>query len=1115
MDSFFEKLLEQIYENFSFQNGLPAYDDQSYLAFVKFAESGNFIQAIQTALNGYETFINNVLDADLNDEQLGNVGNKLEELEYGINFIFDNFKYWLQQESSNHVDPENERLLRVINGVYEELKKTQQFIRANDENKKFELRTDISALQFKNAFISGQSDKFNDGPDPEIAPLLEHGPINRSESTVKFEELIKLIISKKPFEIFEYKDEKRYEIKIDGKIYDINQLLKYANLSQLNFSQEDFESYKEMLCDKPKGKINPMLDTQRYQLEGSPTQREHVEYISATLRSAVDQANDPYLKRLEDAEMLAINIYSTNFYMVANPLMRGEVYGALHQRGQLSRSDNLADVLCVCAFAQSGLSKIPDTQIKDNSVTFRGEDNLPDSVQETRDKSLNQAPIDTKGFISTAADKPALNFAFSENEDVNKRIGVVIKVYGKDVSLLSQYPNEREVLSGSSQILYESKRELNRPGEDQETIYTARKVESITGMVAEQLVTVANLNTPKINKLNEKIKVEKTKLVEGKKNDPIKLEKLERKLVVAMNKQRGIIIHELEKVIDKKASERLQPTDDDKLYRLIAEYNERVTISPMLDEAEFNAYIEAIKSFQALSHSDIVDNRNVAEQAIIRIENDKVFASTLRNINKDSSLPTLNTLPKAFSFTNEKRIAALQKQNHIAAWLELKDLKSSSREFFILSKLFPMDYQLGKANQEKINITEIISCFSRILSNVESQQRALQLKPKEIEQVRKMLDEAMQYAYNDNSHHYAKLVNIHKQYEKHFPRSSHSAQIEDVDVVPTKTKDRVQSHTAQVQDVDVVPTKTKDRIQSSTTEMQKSSAKYWKPLFSLIKGIQELGATLLSRSRYDLPKQMAKYNAEDTTSTRQADNLQTENLNTAHLGETTLKTSKKSDDVTLFTERMTMIQGMMQTVDDQPSAAKTDDVDIDQIIGRPIATEKKEDSVSAEKEQNSSVVQPREPLSSNLPSSLIEIYRVLEEIHDNCVKLKNQFESDIHRSIDAHKNTFGGFMSHRDHDEMRQSKDELLAQLKTAIELLMEKAKSNKITAADCNAFKEKTKELLEENFTINTKWNASQKGVFVDLFSAAMKGAERITHILSNKDNTDFEDDQKHTRLK
>ncbi|KTC77091.1 hypothetical protein [Legionella brunensis] len=130
---------------------------------------------------------------------------------------------------------------------------------------------------------------------------------------------------------------------------------------------------------------------------------------------------------LHDAEIIGIRIYTGNSYKNMNVLLRNKPPAEVCQYGH-----GMSEVLLDIAMASSGLNKIPTQKIE---AVSRANDRSKERMEIINNALLSDKdPCYTEfGFMSTC-----VNALSTSN--------VLLNPIGRDITLLSEYPAEREFL---------------------------------------------------------------------------------------------------------------------------------------------------------------------------------------------------------------------------------------------------------------------------------------------------------------------------------------------------------------------------------------------------------------------------------------------------------------------------------------------------------------------------------------------------------------------------------------------------------------------------------------------------------------------------------------------
>lgn len=289
---------------------------------------------------------------------------------------------------------------------------------------------------------------------------LVRGPLPKNKYTLELERLIKDFLKNPNSKIKKSKKDNHYYINVQderGTVnkYDITTLLKYANLQHLSFTNEDLFRYEFYVRDKRRNEID-----------------------LAELSEIRKEDRQGNLKDLSYPEMIAINLYSSEMYGTINDVLRGELDSAAN-----INTDSIIEMLVHGSIASFGASKIPNTAI---DVVYRTEDL---NRQFSKERHIERLKAIEKGggtvyepaFTSTSAEKLAWD---------PKQVLITINggLFGKDIRLLSQNPDEREYLIPPAQFYWYSMIE------EGEYIYLfAMPVRSLNNLPKEMLQQEENI----------------------------------------------------------------------------------------------------------------------------------------------------------------------------------------------------------------------------------------------------------------------------------------------------------------------------------------------------------------------------------------------------------------------------------------------------------------------------------------------------------------------------------------------------------------------------------------------------------------------------------------------
>lgn len=275
----------------------------------------------------------------------------------------------------------------------------------------------------------------------EIQIPVQMGPLYKVNYTREYEELIKGMLAGKSFTVAIV--DKQAIISMGSNEYNLQEIMKYANLNQLVLSDADKAAYMKLLNDNATSLKFP---------PGFPPNNTPAMNVAdfQKLNAMFDDPKFTELKGLTMPERLALNIYTTGFYNTVNPFMRG-----IDADNKFLDTHFVKELICHTGIAIHALNKIDDER---PMVSFRAETSdhktMPPYMKNRIDAAKTGDVTFEMGFISTAQDEPKLNFG---DPDEPGGVGIIFKdLKGKNVRNLSAYENEREFLMPPTQIQWTS-----------------------------------------------------------------------------------------------------------------------------------------------------------------------------------------------------------------------------------------------------------------------------------------------------------------------------------------------------------------------------------------------------------------------------------------------------------------------------------------------------------------------------------------------------------------------------------------------------------------------------------------------------------------------------------
>ena len=267
------------------------------------------------------------------------------------------------------------------------------------------------------------------GSEGHVTQKIVAGPLQKTPQTTQMEAILKKIL-KNFYAVKFIKEKDQYFVFFEGKKYNFVDILIHTNFNLISLSKEDLQAYERMLHN---GKLHSRPDW------------------SGRMPTDLDfQLADPknLCAGLSYAEKAAINIFTGNEYRPMNSLLRQDIDQFLlsHNIPYIYKEEerlNLAfkETLLHAAVVVSGLNKLPDYS-GSGKYLYRGESNLPEKVLANRLSAINDGGKITweTGFLSTSHTQP-LSVFYCDSAVLFKNLK------GKNISVLSQFPSEREICS--------------------------------------------------------------------------------------------------------------------------------------------------------------------------------------------------------------------------------------------------------------------------------------------------------------------------------------------------------------------------------------------------------------------------------------------------------------------------------------------------------------------------------------------------------------------------------------------------------------------------------------------------------------------------------------------
>ncbi|WP_131782154.1 hypothetical protein [Legionella gresilensis] len=302
----------------------------------------------------------------------------------------------------------------------------------------------------------------------ELTQKLRQGPRFKTYATVMLEELLHALLSNYKTMNCSYNALEELEITIDGKLFNVTQILLYEpDFEHILFSDEHLTAYESYIHKHPWNKTAIELDDldkvpRREDYEKWDTKREwtHLHY----------------------GEKLAITAYSSEFHYIIQQFLRnkGQV-GLLKSLPAKQQNKIIPKILLSAAIAAHGLSRKSVTvEEHDDSVskTYRKE-RSPVNANYLKERleacKLHHALVE-RGFLSTSKNNSF--FQTNSNIFVVFRENSVSNTIGRNVTSLSLKKEELEILyAPGTQLQY-----TDYHAEEGKHFFAVRPTRSIDGI---------------------------------------------------------------------------------------------------------------------------------------------------------------------------------------------------------------------------------------------------------------------------------------------------------------------------------------------------------------------------------------------------------------------------------------------------------------------------------------------------------------------------------------------------------------------------------------------------------------------------------------------------------
>jgi hypothetical protein len=257
---------------------------------------------------------------------------------------------------------------------------------------------------------------------------IQEGPLNKSQKTKDFENLIKQILDGKKVQINREDEAAPYvEFKLANQVVKFYlHDMKEVDFTHLKFTKEYLDSYASLVVENMQGLVG---------LPDCPGVPTNDDFIARDIDNSVSH--------LKYAEKLAINIYSGGYYDSMNKLLRGDFDFSD------AKEDRIKELLLHVAIMAHGLSRRkemvsrPDFLVR-NTVSIQ----VPEAF---RENTANSVLTKDHSFISSHQDQNEANNPPYEKAGIKL---VIENPTGLNVVSLSQHPTENEWIIATAQLLF-------------------------------------------------------------------------------------------------------------------------------------------------------------------------------------------------------------------------------------------------------------------------------------------------------------------------------------------------------------------------------------------------------------------------------------------------------------------------------------------------------------------------------------------------------------------------------------------------------------------------------------------------------------------------------------
>jgi len=292
-------------------------------------------------------------------------------------------------------------------------------------------------------------ERYTGNTNPMLSGYV-YGPLEKNTATKNLELIIHALLNDTANLIVEHDGQNHVtaiNVYMDGNSYDLNEILGDANFDYLVFKPEDIILFSNYIKNN-----NTAWPFSLLMLTD-----EKIAELKAEHKLGDDIAH------LESGILKAMNLYTNaGVYRDMNNLLEGGYDQIIH-----TDKNEIKMLLLTSMFAIHGLNApLPDGSVKRN-ITYRGMTEKDTIVFEAIRAKLSQIQsdntidkqiiIDIKKLVSASLN-PNVAVDFTKDKD-NNNIITFVNSNAKDISSISQHPEEQETLFAGNQILVELDKE--------------------------------------------------------------------------------------------------------------------------------------------------------------------------------------------------------------------------------------------------------------------------------------------------------------------------------------------------------------------------------------------------------------------------------------------------------------------------------------------------------------------------------------------------------------------------------------------------------------------------------------------------------------------------------